>query len=81
MVEHLSFVGNAFGEDDIECRDAVGSYHNEVVVVDVVDVTHFAVVYAFLCGKIEVCFYNSIHSIYFLGSLFSLVGSVSSARL
>lgn len=44
LVEHLTLVGDALGEDDVKGRDAVGGDHDHQVVVDSVDIAHFAVI-------------------------------------
>ena len=54
LVENLSLERNAFGQNDVERRDTVGSHHNHKVVVDVVNVAYFSVIYAFLSLEIEI---------------------------
>ena len=44
LVQYLSLVGDAFGQDDVEGRDAVRSHHDEFLTVDVVHIAHFPVV-------------------------------------
>ncbi len=51
----LALVGDSFGKDNVESRDAVGGDHYHDVVVDGVDVAHFAVVDGSLTGKFKVC--------------------------
>ena len=55
LVEHLSLVRDTLGEDNVKCRDAVGCDHHHEVIIDVVDVTNFSVVHAFLSRKVEIC--------------------------
>ena len=54
LVEHLSLEGDSFGQDDVECRDAVGCHHHHQVVVDVIHVAYLSVVNAFLSFEMEV---------------------------
>ncbi len=54
LVEHLALAGNALGQDDVECRDAVGSHHHQDVVVDVVHVAHFAMINTLLTFKMKI---------------------------
>ena len=56
LIEDLSLVGDAFGQDYIECRDAVRSHHAELFVTQEIHVTHFAVIDFGLSGKGEVGF-------------------------
>ena len=56
LVQHLSFVGDTFRQDYVECRDAVCRNHHQYVVVDVVHVAYFTMIDTLLSWKIEVCF-------------------------
>ena len=62
LVEHLTLEGDTLGQDNIESRDTVRNNHHEVVVVDVIDITHLAYIVALLSLKLKIVFYNSIHS-------------------
>ena len=56
LIEHLSLVGNSFGEYDIESRYTVGGYHYEDIAFDGVNVTHLAVVNGrILVREMEIC--------------------------
>ena len=57
LVQHLSLEGDAFRQDDIEGRDAVGGNHDQQVVVDVVHIAYLSMINTLLTGKVEVCFY------------------------
>ena len=52
LVEHLTFVRNAFGQNDVESRDTVGCYHDQTV-AQVVHVAYFSMIYAFLSGEVK----------------------------
>ncbi len=67
LVEHLSLVGDTFGEDYVEGRDAVCRYHHEDVVVNGVDVADFPVVYGGLAGEGVVGFGESFHCRKYVG--------------
>ena len=54
LVEHLSLEGDAFGQDDIESRDAVGGHHDQQIVVDIIHITHFTMVNALLSVEFEI---------------------------
>ena len=69
LVEHLTLVGDALGENDIKGGDAVAHHHGHILVVDVVDIAHFAHIEAFLLREIEVGFYYCFHIIIHLISL------------
>ncbi len=56
LVEYLPFIRNTFGEDNIESGDSVSSYHDKDFIVDIVHITHFAVIYACLVGEFVVGF-------------------------
>ena len=56
LVQHLSFVRDSFRKYNIECRDSVCSDHDQFFIVDVVNITYFTVVHAFLTRKVIVCF-------------------------
>ena len=62
LVQHLSLVGYALGQDDIKCRYPVGGYHDYEVVVYGVDIAYLAFVLACLMSEIEVCLCNSFHN-------------------
>ena len=61
LVQDLSFEGNALGQDNVECRDSVCCHHDDELVVDVVHVTHLAVIYTFLSVKMEICLCKCFH--------------------
>ena len=56
LVQHLSFVGNTFRQDYVECRDTVCCDHHQYVVVDVVHIAYFTMIDTLLSRKVEVCF-------------------------
>ena len=55
LIQHLTFAGNALWQNHVECRNAVGCHHHHKVVVDVVYIAHFAMIYALLTLKLEIC--------------------------
>ena len=57
LIEHLSFIRDTFRQNHIECRNTVGSYHYQQIVVDIVNIADFTVINAFLTGKVEIGFY------------------------
>ena len=61
LVQYLSFEWNALGQDNVECRDSVCCHHDDELVVDVVHVTHLAVIYTFLSVKMEICLCKCFH--------------------
>ena len=65
LVEDLSLVGDALGENDVESRDAVGDHHGHIFVVDVIYIANLAYIEAFLLGKTEVCFNYCVHITFF----------------
>ena len=56
LIQHLAFVRDAFGQNHVESRDAVGCYHDELFIVNVVNIAHFTVVHTLLTGKVKICF-------------------------
>ena len=56
LAQHLAFVGDALRQDHVKRRDAVGGYHDQYFVVDVIDIAYFPVIHTFLSGKMEVSF-------------------------
>lgn len=50
----LGLERNAFGQDDVESRDAVCSDHYDEVIVDVVNVAYLAMVNAFLSFEMKI---------------------------
>jgi hypothetical protein len=54
FVQHLAFVGDAFGKDNVEGRDAVCGDHYQKVFAYGIDVAYFAVIHSGLTGKVEV---------------------------
>ena len=54
LIEHLSFKWNAFGQNNVEGRNAVGGNHHDFVVVDVVHIAHFTVINAALLFKMKI---------------------------
>lgn len=57
LIKYLPLIRYTFGQNHVECRDAVGGYHDQQIVVDVVNVADLAVINAFLTGKVEIGFY------------------------
>ncbi len=55
LIEYLSLVGNTLRQYHIECRDAVGGYHDQKVVGKRIHVAYFSVVHSRLSGKVEIC--------------------------
>ena len=56
LVQHLALEGDTFRQDDVEGRDTVGCYHDELFAVDVVHVTYFSVIDTLLSRKVEISF-------------------------
>ena len=63
LVQNLALVGNALGQDDVEGRDAVGDHHDQVLVVDVVDVADFSRILALLSFEGEIGASDSVHCV------------------
>ena len=63
LVQNLSLVGYALGQDYVKGRDAVGDDHHQITVVDVVNVADLAGVLAALAleGEIGTC--DSVHCV------------------
>ena len=63
LVEDLALVGDALGQDNVKGRDPVGYDHDEVFVVDVVDVADFSHIFAFLTFEGEIGASNGVHGV------------------
>src|SRR5690606_38004978 len=61
LVEYLPFIWNAFGHNHIESRKPIGGYHNQYIVINVIDFPYFTFVNTFLAWKIEVGICNGVH--------------------
>ena len=56
LIEYLSFIRNSTGQDHIECGDAVGYDHDQILSGDVVHIAHFAFGAALLAWEGETGF-------------------------
>lgn len=65
LVEDLTFARDALWKDNIECGDAVGCHHHQHVVINIINVTYFSVINAFLFWKIKFGMCNSCHIVDF----------------
>ena len=61
LIQHLTLERYALRQYHIECRDPVGSYHDDEVVVDVVHITYFAVIHTLLSIKMEISLCQCFH--------------------
>ena len=55
LVEHLSLIGDALGQDNVESRDAVGGDHHHVFVVDEITIADLAVIDLGLARELIIC--------------------------
>ena len=61
LVQHLAFIGNTLGQDNVEGTDAVADHHGHIFIIDIIDIAHFAYIQTFLFGEGEVCLYYCFH--------------------
>ena len=55
LVEHLSLEWDSLRQNDVKGRKTVGGDHHHQVIVDVVNVTYFAVIDGLLSLEVKVC--------------------------
>ena len=53
LVEHLTLVRNAFGQNYVESRNAVSSYHHQAV-AEVINIAYLTMINTLLTGEIEI---------------------------